>query len=239
MSLESNAARLLALAASTLFAGVAIADAKLPATLAWTAYGVGSAGYNQSVGIGNALKHKYNVSLRVLPGKNDVSRNLPLRNAIGTSAAIGFPIAVGGTLGYVATGLHLDALPGPHLGFVYLPALLWIALASLLGRDGLLAAEGPVIDPARPFAPRPPPRTTSSTSATAPTGITCSAIRRASSATTSSATESPARAAAKIARASYGGASVVRPGCAAASCAASAETAPAHGSTSWPRPTSA
>lgn len=33
-----------------------------------------------------------------------------------------------------------------------------IALASLLGRDGLLAAEGvgPVIDPARPFAPRPP-----------------------------------------------------------------------------------
>src|SRR5439155_12394132 len=31
-----------------------------------------------------------------------------------------------------------------------------IALASLLGLDGLLAAEGPVIDPARPFAPRPP-----------------------------------------------------------------------------------
>jgi hypothetical protein len=31
-----------------------------------------------------------------------------------------------------------------------------IALASLLGRDGLLAAESPAIDPARPFAPRPP-----------------------------------------------------------------------------------
>jgi hypothetical protein len=31
-----------------------------------------------------------------------------------------------------------------------------IALASLLGGDGLLAAEGPQIDPARPFAPRPP-----------------------------------------------------------------------------------
>ncbi|MBK5106381.1 MAG: TAXI family TRAP transporter solute-binding subunit [Burkholderiales bacterium] len=56
------------------------ADAKLPATLAWSAYGVGSAGYNQSVGIGNALKQKYNVSLRVLPGKNDVSRNLPLKS---------------------------------------------------------------------------------------------------------------------------------------------------------------
>lgn len=31
-----------------------------------------------------------------------------------------------------------------------------IALASLLGREGLLAAQGPVIDPARPFAPRSP-----------------------------------------------------------------------------------
>ncbi|QDV35736.1 DUF1501 domain-containing protein [Tautonia plasticadhaerens] len=31
-----------------------------------------------------------------------------------------------------------------------------IALASLLRRDGLLAADSPSIDPARPFAPRPP-----------------------------------------------------------------------------------
>lgn len=65
---------------ATMFSGAAIADVKLPATLAWSAYDVGSAGYNQSVGIGNALKQKYNVSLRVLPGKNDISRNLPLRN---------------------------------------------------------------------------------------------------------------------------------------------------------------
>lgn len=68
-------------AVSALAAANAVAaDAKLPATLAWSAYDVGSGGYNQSVGIGNALKQKYNVSLRVLPGKNDVSRNLPLRN---------------------------------------------------------------------------------------------------------------------------------------------------------------
>jgi TRAP transporter TAXI family solute receptor len=52
---------------------------KLPDTLAWTAYDVGSGGYNQAVAIGNALKSKANVNLRVLPGKNDVSRNLPLR----------------------------------------------------------------------------------------------------------------------------------------------------------------
>jgi len=67
-------------AVSILAATHAAAQVKLPATLAWSAYDVGSGGYNQAVAIGNALKQKYNVSLRVLPGKNDVSRNLPLRN---------------------------------------------------------------------------------------------------------------------------------------------------------------
>ena len=57
----------------------AAAQPKLPETLAWTAYDVGSGGYNQSVAIGNALKQKMGVNLRVLPGKNDVSRTLPLR----------------------------------------------------------------------------------------------------------------------------------------------------------------
>ena len=58
--------------------------------------------------------------------------NVPLRNAIGTSAAIGFPIAVGGTAGYIATGMSLHTLPAPNLGFVYLPALLWVALATVI-----------------------------------------------------------------------------------------------------------
>ena len=53
---------------------------KLPETLTWTAYDVGSGGYNQAVAIGNALKNKLQVNLRVLPGKNDVSRNIPLRD---------------------------------------------------------------------------------------------------------------------------------------------------------------
>lgn len=51
----------------------------LPSTLAWTAYDVGSAGYNQSVAIGKAFKDAYGIDLRVLPGKNDVSRTVPLR----------------------------------------------------------------------------------------------------------------------------------------------------------------
>jgi TRAP transporter TAXI family solute receptor len=53
---------------------------KLPETLTWTAYDVGSGGYNQAVAIGNALKNKLGVNLRVLPGKNDISRNIPLRD---------------------------------------------------------------------------------------------------------------------------------------------------------------
>jgi uncharacterized membrane protein YfcA len=58
--------------------------------------------------------------------------NIPLRHAIGTSAAVGFPVALGGTAGYIATGWAEASLPEPHLGYVYLPALLWIALASIV-----------------------------------------------------------------------------------------------------------
>jgi len=55
-------------------------DVKLPATVAWSAYNTGTTGYNQSVAIGKALKDKYGTSLRVVPGKNDISRLTPLRN---------------------------------------------------------------------------------------------------------------------------------------------------------------
>lgn len=64
-------------------AGVTPAQAQskieLPSTLAWTAYDVGSGGYNQAVAIGGALKRNAEVNLRVLPGKNDISRQVPLR----------------------------------------------------------------------------------------------------------------------------------------------------------------
>lgn len=58
--------------------------------------------------------------------------NVSLRRAIGTASAIGFPIAAGGTIGYILIGLHLPALPELHLGFIYLPALFWAALASVI-----------------------------------------------------------------------------------------------------------
>ena len=79
----------LALGATALSA----ADVKLPGTLAWSAYDVGSGGYNQSVAIGNTLKNKYGVNLRILPGKNDISRNIVLREGQVQFSANG----VGGT----------------------------------------------------------------------------------------------------------------------------------------------
>ena len=50
---------------------------ELPKTFAWSAYSVKSSGYAQSVAIGNALSAKGH-KLRVIPGKNDISRMAPL-----------------------------------------------------------------------------------------------------------------------------------------------------------------
>ena len=58
---------------------LAASHLSLPGQLAWTAYGTGSAGYNQSVAIGAALQEATGTNLRVLPGKNDVARTEPLR----------------------------------------------------------------------------------------------------------------------------------------------------------------
>lgn len=58
--------------------------------------------------------------------------NVRVQHAIGTSAAVGFPIAAGGTLGYVVNGWPEAALPAHSLGFVYLPALFWLVIVSTL-----------------------------------------------------------------------------------------------------------
>lgn len=58
---------------------------------------------------------------------------IKLQHAIGTAAAIGFPIALAGTAGYIANGyLQAEALPEYSLGYVYLPALIWLVSASML-----------------------------------------------------------------------------------------------------------
>ncbi|MEM7304246.1 MAG: sulfite exporter TauE/SafE family protein [Pseudomonadota bacterium] len=56
--------------------------------------------------------------------------NIPLKKAIGTAAAVGFPIAVTGTLGYVVNGWNLSYSEPYLYGFIYLPAVLSISLVS-------------------------------------------------------------------------------------------------------------
>lgn len=53
--------------------------ADLPKTVTLTAYGTTSSGYAQSIAIGAMLKRKHDVELRVIPGKNDVSRMIPVK----------------------------------------------------------------------------------------------------------------------------------------------------------------
>jgi uncharacterized membrane protein YfcA len=57
--------------------------------------------------------------------------SVPLRRAIGTAAAVGLPIAIAGSLGFVIQGLRVDGLPSPSLGYVYLPALVLVAATSM------------------------------------------------------------------------------------------------------------
>ena len=58
--------------------------------------------------------------------------NVRVQHAIGTSAAIGFPIALGGAVGYIWNGWSVAGLPAGSLGYVYVPAVTGIALASIL-----------------------------------------------------------------------------------------------------------
>ena len=58
--------------------------------------------------------------------------NVPMRNAIGTSAALGLPIAIAGAVGFIATGLGKDHLPPYSIGYVYLPALIGIVIGTLI-----------------------------------------------------------------------------------------------------------
>lgn len=61
-----------------------------------------------------------------------VWHNVPIHSAVGTSAALGFPIAAAGTIGYILAGQAHPDLPPGTLGFVFVPALFAIALASVV-----------------------------------------------------------------------------------------------------------
>lgn len=59
-------------------------------------------------------------------------RKIDIRKAIGTSAAIGFPLSVAGSLGYLLSGWsHTPPTPYTY-GFINLPAVLVISITSFL-----------------------------------------------------------------------------------------------------------
>ncbi len=57
---------------------------------------------------------------------------VPMRTAVGTGAALGVPVAVFGTIGFVLSGSRVPGLPDPHLGFVYIPALIALVVVSVM-----------------------------------------------------------------------------------------------------------
>lgn len=58
--------------------------------------------------------------------------NIPLHNAVATSAALGFPIAAANTVGYIWSGMQEEMSYPGMLGYVYWPALLVLIVSSVL-----------------------------------------------------------------------------------------------------------
>ncbi len=58
--------------------------------------------------------------------------NVVIHQAVATSAALGLPIALANSVGYVLAGRGVDGLPAGSIGYVFVPALAVIAAASVL-----------------------------------------------------------------------------------------------------------
>lgn len=79
------------------------------------------------------------------------SAGIPLRRAIGVSAALGFPVGLAGALGYALAGVHhpAGALAEYCVGFIYLPAFFGIVAGSILtvgwGADAARHIDAPTL----------------------------------------------------------------------------------------------
>jgi uncharacterized membrane protein YfcA len=98
------------------------ATRQLPGAVGMTAAGLSVGVLSSLVGAGGGV---ISIPLMTLC-------NVPMRNAIGTSAALGLPIAIAGAIGYVLTGLSEEHLPALTIGYVYLPALVGIVVGTFV-----------------------------------------------------------------------------------------------------------
>ncbi len=58
--------------------------------------------------------------------------NIAMHNAVATSAALGFPIALTNVAGYIVSGLKVQNLPPASFGYIWLPGMVVIALCSVV-----------------------------------------------------------------------------------------------------------
>ena len=59
-------------------------------------------------------------------------QNINIKKAIGTSAAIGLPLSIAGTFGYIYNGSNESQYLNYTYGYVYLPAVVLISTTSLI-----------------------------------------------------------------------------------------------------------
>jgi len=111
----------LALALRTALTSVVTATRAQPPAIAWAGFGGGIGLLSGLVGIGGG---SLTVPLLLHYGQ-------PITRAVATSAAVGLPIALFGTAGYIVAGWS-QSLPAGSTGFVYWPAVVAITAASWL-----------------------------------------------------------------------------------------------------------
>ena len=98
-----------------------VATRTLPSAIGQSAAGLGIGFLSALVGAGGAF---LSVPFMARCG-------VPIHNAVATSAAIGLPIALASTAGYIIGGWNLASPVAGALGYVVLPMLVLIAAASM------------------------------------------------------------------------------------------------------------
>ncbi|MFY9346774.1 MAG: sulfite exporter TauE/SafE family protein [Orrella sp.] len=95
---------------------------QMPGTVGTTAAGAGIGFLSGLVGAGGGF-----VSVPFM-----LWCNVALHHAVATSAALGFPIALANTVGYVWSGWSVQDLPAGMFGYIYWPALLVLVIFSVV-----------------------------------------------------------------------------------------------------------
>jgi uncharacterized membrane protein YfcA len=127
-----------------LIANKPVAGRELPGKPALFGVGAGIGVVSSLLGAGGAF-----ISIPYL-GRH----NVRIHSAVATAAALGLPIAVAGSIGFIIAGLRQPGLPAWSAGYVYVPAMAAIVTASMLVAPvgASLAHRWPALKLRRAFA---------------------------------------------------------------------------------------